>query len=133
VHHTASVDTRFTAREVAGYQTGPGAHLPFPSIAYALYVEGDGTVEQTNDLEAVTWHCGQDGDAVIEGVSVKNWHGVAVCFAGNEPSPMQIEGLQTACRWIEQQVGRELPRLGHRDLSMTECPGKTWEQWQAAI
>jgi len=133
VHHTDVTPTRFTARQVAEYHVSAGAHLPFPSIAYQLYVEADGTVEQVADLEEVSWHAGQAGDDTIAGVSVKNWRGAAICFAGNEPTEAQIAGIREACRWIEEQTDKALPRYGHKDLSATECPGVTWEKWRHRI
>jgi hypothetical protein len=132
-HHTHDGEGRPTAMDIAAYHVGPTAHLPFPSIAYALYIEADGAVELTNNLDAVTWHAGQKGDPVIGGVSIKNWRGLAICVSGAEPTPAQVTGAASAARWVDAQLGRKVPRVGHRDLSATECPGRTWEQWRSLI
>jgi hypothetical protein len=133
IHHTGVGAWRPTALEVAEWQASAGAQSPFPAVAYHLYVEADGRIEQLQDLETVTWHSGQAGDEVIVGVSVKNWRGAAICFSGNEPTPAQIVGIRRAAQWIDEQVGANLPRLGHRDLSQTECPGATWAEWRSEI
>lgn len=133
IHHTGVGAARPTALEVAEWQASPGAQSPFPAVAYHLFVEADGRVEQLQDLETVTWHSGQAGDEAIAGISVKNWRGAAVCFSGDNPTPVQIVGIREAAHWIDEQIGSNLPRLGHKDLSATTCPGATWETWRGQI
>jgi hypothetical protein len=133
IHHTQAGPGRPTVLQVAEWQTGPDAQASFPSIAYHRYVEANGTIKITQDLEVVTWHSGQKGDEAIAGVSIKNWRGAAVCFSGDEPTPAQIVSIREECHRIDEAVGAILPRLGHKDLSSTECPGRTWDTWRLDI
>lgn len=134
VHHTDVGPARPTALEVAQYQVGPTAHLPFPSIAYHLFVEEDGTFEQTQDFLAVPWSQGDGSPYSKQGVAIYNWWGLSICFSGQDPTACQIATIQRARDWVRQVVGNPaLPVIGHRDVSPTECPGDLWDQWKASV
>lgn len=133
IHHTNDGDARPTVLDVARYQTGVGAHLKFPGIAYAVYVGADGRASWCQELETVTWHIGATGDTTRAGVSLKNWESVAVAFAGDNPTPEQVVSLRWVVALLRTTVG-PLEVVGHRDLSPgTKCPGLEWPAWRAAV
>lgn len=139
-HHTHRGSGRPTAWAIANYQTGAAAHLPFPAIAYHVYVEADGTIEWVQDLEAVTWSQGDGSPTVRLGVGSNNWEGIAVCFSGQDPTEAQIAALKAVGDAIDTAMERKLERVGHQDVSrgangqaLTECPGSLWATWRPCI
>jgi hypothetical protein len=127
-HYTAGPPTS-TVTDIARYQTGPGAQLPFPAIAYAYYTEQDGSTYQCHDLDRRLW--GSDG--VFEGQAVND---IAVhwCYAGDvAPTAAQIQGGRVARAHAETLLGRTLMVRGHRDDGATQCPGNKWNEWKGAL
>lgn len=130
VHYTAG-SARGTAAGTAGYQTSEaarqqsGAGVPFPGLAYTLFVEGSGRVVLAHSLEVRPWHSA----AVVNGRG-RNYTHVGVCYSGDqEPNPSQRQGLAKALRWLEQTLGRTLHVEGHGDVFSTRCPGPTRGTW----
>ncbi len=135
-HHTHAGPGRPTVDDIADYQTGPDSHLPFPAIAYHLYIEADGTIIQCHDIEAVTWAQGTGSPGNLLGVGLNNWWAIAVCLSGEHPAAEQVAAIVRVDSWIDGALARHLPRVGHRDVSrsqaglpLTECPGASWPEW----
>ncbi len=129
-HYTAGPSSQ-TADEVAAYQTSEaargqtGAGVPFPGLAYTLFVEGDGRVVLAWDLTTRVWHSA----AVIDGTA-RNADHIGICYAGNlAPNPAQMLGLASAWQWCELQLGRALEVEGHGWVYPTGCPGPTSHTW----
>lgn len=124
VHYTAGPPAQ-TVGQIAAYQVGPTAQLPFPAIAYHLFVESNGKVYWCHALNVRTW--GSDGDGINE-------RAVHCCYAGNvEPNNNQITGIKEALAFSEMTLGRTLIVRGHRDDDATACPGAKWDTWKGKI
>lgn len=128
IHYTVGPTTQ-TVQQVAAYQVGPTSQLPFPAIAYHLFVEGSGKVNWCHDFSARTW--GSDG--AYQGQSV-NDIAVHACYAGDsKPNAAQIAGLKTGLAFAISQLGRSLLVRGHKDDDATQCPGQFWQDWRGQI
>lgn len=124
IHYTASPPST-TILAIANYQTGPGAQESFPGIAYHLVVDEVGDVHLCQDLDRYVWHSAGPGanDATI-----------GLCYTGNhEPNEAQLQGLRSAIKWCEAQLGRSLTIHGHKDNYATACPGPTWPSWKEKV
>ena len=126
VHHTGAGPARPTVADVAAYQVSAGAHLPFPSFAYIMYVEEDGRLEVVWDLTTVCWSNGDGSPSVIQGVGIYNWKTVACCFSGENPTPEQVATIHRAHAELEAVLDRPIPVFGHRQITGaadSSCPG----------
>lgn len=124
IHYTAGPPTQ-TVLAVANYQVGSTAQLPFPAIAYHLYVEQDGKVYWCHAFNVRTW--GSDGAGI-------NDRAVHCCYAGDvEPTAKQIEGINNALAFSENTLGKPLSIRGHKDDDATQCPGPKWATWKSRI
>lgn len=133
IHHTNDGDARPDVLAVARYQTGVGAHQPFPACAYHVFVQPGARAVWCQDFETVTWHVGAAGDQTRQGVSVKNWESVAVAFAGDDPTPEQVVSLRWVVALLRSVLG-PLEVVGHRDVSPgTACPAAEWPTWKPSI
>lgn len=88
----------------------------WPGIGYHFVILPDGTMNQTNELDTISYH-----------VANKNTPNIGICLVGNlshhPPTPMQIASLKELISHINAVVGKNLAVRGHRDLQATECPG----------
>lgn len=128
VHHTGVGPARPTMAEIAAYQTGPTAQLPFPGYAYWGGIDADGTFSVAYDLEVVEWSQGDGSPTDINGVGIYNYQGVAVEISGENPTPAQIATLHRVHQVLADPsvLARTLVVRGHRAVSGrndTECPG----------
>lgn len=124
IHYTAGLPTQ-TVSQVATYQVGATAQLPFPAIAYHLFVEQSGKVYWCHALNVRTWGSGGTGI---------NDRAVHCCYAGNvEPNNSQISGIKDALAFAETNLGRTLSVRGHKDDDATACPGAKWDTWKGKI
>jgi hypothetical protein len=126
IHHTGDGEGRPTAQAVAAYQTGPTATWPFPRIAYAIFIEGDATIEIGNDLEDECWSNGVGSpteDANQEGV-YNDWT-ISVCFSGQDPTDQQWSAAMKVYDAVQTVLNRTLQLTGHGLLPNggTDCPG----------
>ncbi len=110
--------------EDAREQTKAG--VPFPTLAYHLFVEESGAVYYANDIGLRTWH--------NAGANHNATH-ISVCYAGDDqPTRAQIEGIGRAIAWCQRQLGRELSISGHKDAPYdTRCPGDPWPGWRQEL
>ena len=117
----------YQTSEAARVQTGAG--VPFPGLAYTLFVEENGRTVLAWDLETRVWHSA----ARVDGVARNRSH-IGICYAGNRaPSDPQIKGIANAINWCERQLGHHLSIEGHKDVYATTCPGPLWPTWKAAL
>lgn len=129
LHYTAG-NANMSVEDLAAMQINLVADAStgekFPAIAYTIVVDGNGQVNLCHDLDTRSWHSA----AIVNGVSW-NTTRVSVCYTGNtEPNDMQIHGINTAIKWVREQLGKNLPVDGHRDVYATLCPGNTWNIWK---
>jgi hypothetical protein len=134
VHHSAS-PAHVTPEAIAKYHVDVRG---YPGIAYHYLVYPD-RVFQVNPVMTITWHAGDGtGDERNE-----NTYGIGICLVGNfnsEPPPP--EQIDRAARLIDYLCDRYgITRIiGHKEGWYkgkygipTDCPGKTWEQWEPML
>ncbi len=136
IHHSGSGRSRPRVRAVARYQTGPAAHFDFSEITYHVYVGPDGQVTVAHDVETLTWSNGRGSPTSKLGVGIFNWRSIAVCFAGDDPTPAQHDAIARVAEGIYAVLGRRLPMRGHGDVCRnaagrptTTCPGAAMSAW----
>lgn len=123
-HYTAGPPSA-TAHDVAAYQTGPGAQLDFPGIAYHYHVDGTGRAAFCQDLDRRVW--GSDGP----GWNERACH---VCWSGTvRPNDAQIKGLRACHADAQRRLGRKLAPYGHRETGATACPGPHLAEWKPLV
>lgn len=129
LHYTAGPPSQ-TAYQVAQYQTSEaargqtGANVPFPTLAYTFFIEGDGKPILANDLGLACWHSNGPG---------RNEHYVGICYSGDvAPNEAQKTSMAQAIGYCQKQLGRKLTIEGHKESggSTTECPGPQWPGWK---
>jgi hypothetical protein len=94
--------------------------LNWPGIGYHFVITPDGTIYQTNRLEALSFHARQ-----VNPVSI------GTCFAGNfttdVPTPEQIASGAQLGAYLLQELGLTSDAIhGHGDFVNTQCPGLQW-------
>jgi len=130
LHYTAGPASQ-TVFQVAEYQTSEAARgqtgvgVPFPGLAYTLFVEQDGKTSLAHDLTVACWHSSASG---------RNEHNVGICFAGDgSPTDAQMTAMAQAIGWVQKQLGRKVGLEGHKDAMSTACPGPGWPGWKATV
>lgn len=113
LHHTAGPPTQ-TAEDIARFHLQRG----WPGIGYHFLVYPDGTVQQVNDLETVSYHNGATNGRAV-GISMPG------NYDANRPTDKQIAAVVALTRALK----RRLPNLrhfsGHKELNRpTACPGR---------
>lgn len=111
IHHSA---TDFgTTYDIANWHISQG----WPGIGYHFVISTDGTINQTNDLDTISYH-----------VADYNAVNIGICLIGNlsnhPPTAKQLESLKGLIKYVNETAGKKLTIYGHRDLNATECPGK---------
>ncbi|MEJ5248337.1 MAG: N-acetylmuramoyl-L-alanine amidase [Caldilinea sp.] len=127
IHHTAApprigpariAELHIASDPVRGKEAWPG-------IGYHYFIHEDGCIEQTNDLETVSYH-----------VTRHSSYSVGVVFAGSFmngkiPTSAQLRAGAHLVAWLMQELNIPLARVwGHREFpdNMTVCPGSEWTQ-----
>jgi N-acetyl-anhydromuramyl-L-alanine amidase AmpD len=129
IHHTAGSPTGSTYAIASFHVDGRG----WPGIGYHFLIGADGTIEQTNHLETVSYHASYTNDTSV-GISLKG------SFVGNlQPPDAQID----AVAWLVNKLKGELNIervIGHKETDWaqqpgngTQCPGDTWELWRGRV
>lgn len=112
VHHSAS--DYGGPKEIARFHTGTRG---WPGIGYHFVISSDGTINQTNHIDTVSYHVGNFNTPTI-----------GICLIGNlskhPPTPNQLESLKGLIGHLKSLLGRDLTVKGHRDYNPTECPGR---------
>ena len=125
VHHTATLPSIGPARIAELHVNADPARgkEAWPGIGYHYFVHADGTIEQTNAREAVSFHVFQH-----------NHYTVGVAFAGSFmngkiPTSAQLRAGAHLIAWLAQELNVPVARIwGHRDFpdNVTVCPGSEW-------
>ena len=135
IHHTATApaigpqriaDVHVSADPARGKEAWPG-------IGYHYFVHADGAIDQTNDLETVSYHVFQHDS-----------YAVGIAFAGSfmngaTPTSAQMRSGAHLVAWLMQEHRIPLARVwGHRDFpdNITVCPGSEWTggtRWREAL
>ncbi len=125
VHHTAtmpSISLNRIAELHVNADAGRGKEA-WPGIGYHYFIHADGTIDQTNELETVSYHVFQH-----------NSYTIGVAFAGSfmngqTPTSAQIRSGAHLIAWLMQEHDIPLARVyGHREFpdNVTVCPGSEW-------
>jgi hypothetical protein len=125
-----------SVEQVAKYHSSLGCHLApetgAPGICYAFFVDYDGTIDQCNDLEDITWS--QGGSVIGPNGGQPNTNYLSIVVRGNftgpgyvgteVPSPAQVDAVAKLWRWLRDSLGLEADALyGHADFGKPACPG----------
>ena len=127
IHHTATPPT-MTPQRIAELHINPDPSRDkeaWPGIGYHFFVHADGSIDQLNHLETVSYH-----------VYRHNEQAVGVVFAGSFmngaiPTSAQLRAGAHLVAWLIQEFKLPLARVwGHREFpdNTTVCPGTEWTQ-----
>ena len=122
IHHSATPPT-VTAGAIRDYHLSRG----YKGIAYHALVYQDGSVEQVNPWDRLTWHAGCGYDCPQNA----NAYSIGICLVGNfTKAPPPEAQLAGARKLVGELVGMFGPLrvIGHREAYRvsTECPGKAF-------
>jgi N-acetyl-anhydromuramyl-L-alanine amidase AmpD len=127
VHHTATPPTLGPARIAELHLAAdPGrGKEAWPGIGYHFFIHADGAIDQTNPLEAASYH-----------VYRHHLYSLGVVFAGSFmngkiPTSAQLRTGAHLIAWLMQELQIPLARVwGHREFpeNPTVCPGSEWTQ-----
>jgi len=98
---------------------------PWPGIGYHFFIHDDGTIDQCNDLETVSYHVYRNNAyalGIVLGGSFMN--GVA-------PTDPQLRSLAHLIAWLMQELRIPSQNVwGHREFpdNATVCPGSEWTE-----
>ncbi len=125
VHHTATLPSIGPSRiaELHVNADPDRGKEAWPGIGYHYFIHADGTIDQTNELETVSYHVFQH-----------NTYTIGVAFAGSfmngqTPTSAQIRSGAHLIAWLMQEQKIPLARVyGHREFpeNVTVCPGSEW-------
>jgi len=125
IHHTATLSTVGPARiaEMHIAEDASRGKDAWPGVGYHFFVHADGTIDQLNDLETVSFH-----------VYLHNSYAVGIVFAGSfmngkVPTSAQVRSGSHLSAWLMQELEIPLARVwGHREYpdNLTVCPGSEW-------
>lgn len=126
IHHTG-VPASITTERIAAFNVTKNG---WPGIGFHYVITDDGTIQQTNALETIAYHAGNDNDA-----------GIGIAFAGEfshtTPTSAQISRGGHLIAWLLNTLS--LPPsavVAHKDVADTPCPGKEWDNgqnWRASL
>ncbi|RME49611.1 MAG: hypothetical protein D6791_00365, partial [Chloroflexi bacterium] len=121
INHTAVPPTVSVKRVAKAHRAR------WPAIVCQFYIEGDGTILQTNPLNEVV-----DGkqDWIRLGVNIH----VAGNFTDDIPNEAQLNSLAALCAWLMHTYGIPEENVrGVQEFIVTGSPGKQWlhgQQWK---
>lgn len=112
IHHSATTSgnsTSFARHHVDNND--------WPGIGYHFVIAKNGAIERTNDLATISYHAGN-----------VNSRSVGILLIGDYmqqiPPRAQIDSAVRLIVMLEQQLGRPLEIVGHRDVMANRtCPG----------
>ncbi|NOZ71691.1 MAG: hypothetical protein GXP38_07220 [Chloroflexi bacterium] len=96
----------------------------WPAIVCQFYIQGDGSILQTNPLTEVV-----DGqqDWIRKGVNIH----VAGNFTDAVPTQAQIDSLAALCAWLLDRYSLDTEAVkGAKEFIVTQSPGKQWLEGQ---
>jgi len=115
IHHTAGPSGQTTS-SIADYHVNAKG---WPGIGYHYVINPDGTIEQTNALESISYHNGYN-----------NANAVGIALKGNfelySPPAAQISALHKLIKHIKRKAPAVKNLVRHKDYpgASTACPGK---------
>jgi LysM repeat protein len=119
VHH--SLTESGSAEAYANYHVGTHG---WPGIAYHFVIDKDGTINQTNDLNASSYHVGNSNSFSIGTVLTGDFR-----KGRQKPTQAQMESLYL----LNKELYKEVPSLkqtkAHQEMagySWKNCPGDNW-------
>jgi len=120
IHHTAT-PAGTTVERIAAFQVN---NKGLPGIAYHYCVTAEGKVYQTQYLETVSAHAGQNSA-----------DSVGVCLIGNftgvEPPKPQLDATASLLSQLAMHLGLSADSIvGYSEIVTTGSPGATWPQWK---
>lgn len=112
VLHHSGTETG-TAENFARYHVNT---RKWPGIAYHYVIYKDGTINQTNHLDTLSYHC-----------KGKNSISVGICLVGDmdkeNPTKAQMQALVYTVHVIRNALSKNIPVVPHRAHVETSCPG----------
>ncbi len=123
IHHTATPANVSIAR-IADFQV---SRRDLPGIAYHFCISADGKVYQTQYLETVSAHAGENSR-----------DSVGVCLVGNftsaAPPAPQIDAAAALLAQLCTHLGLSTDQIvGYSEIVTTGSPGATWPQWKPTL
>lgn len=89
----------------------------WPGIGYHFMILPGNSVQMTNALDTISYHCRGE-----------NTRSIGICVKGNfeedEPTATQVLNLYELVELLKSVVKPDLKVYGHRDKGNTLCPGK---------
>jgi hypothetical protein len=117
IHHTVSPPDR-TIDSIAQYHVNSN---DWPGIGYHYVINGIGEIFQTNHLNTVSYHVGDHNDDTI-GIALQG------DFTDNPPTDEQLKSAKQLIIHLRGLLtGTDVKP--HRELTATQCPGNTVDQW----
>lgn len=124
IHHTVSSDER-TSAQIATYHVSKG----WPGVGYHFIIGADGTIEQVNRLETVSYHA-----------SAANGYSVGIALKGDftteHPTDAQLESARWLVNWLGDEALDNVEIVyGHKEAAgaATACPGDSWDEWKNEV
>jgi len=123
VVHQSGVAANIALADIAQYHVD---ELDWPGVGYHFYILPDGTIQQCNALETVSYQAGP-----------ANPYSVGICFAGKfdqfVPTAAQIDAGARLIVWLLHTLALPVENVvGHNDLPFFQgkipCPGQQWRQ-----
>lgn len=115
VHHSATKSTAAGSNPTA-YAQYHVSQRGWAGIGYHFVIQPDGTVYQTNRLEAIANH-----------VQNANTKSVGICLSGNfdeeKPTALALGSLVWLIRYLNATLGKNLPIRAHNEFAPKSCPG----------
>ena len=124
LHHTAT-SPAISVQRIAQYQVN---NRNLPGITYHYCVTDQGLIYQSQPLEVVSRHAGDQYSP----------NSVGVCLIGNftdavPPSP-QLSSTASLLAYLVAELGLSLDQVfGYSDLVVTGSPGATWSTWRSPL
>lgn len=122
IHHSATA-AAVTVQQIARYHV---VDKEMPSIQYHYCITAEGAIYRTQRDDLFVWH-GNGANT-----------GLGVCLIGDFTTDCPPAAQLTAARWLVAELRRrhgEVRLLGHKEAegAATECPGRTWGEWQGEL
>ena len=111
VHHSATETG--TAESYARYHVN---NRDWAGIGYHFVIDQDGKINQTNELDTISYHA-------------SNWNtrSIGICLTGNYDNQIlngnNLDSLVYLIKKLKLDLKKELNIIGHRDVANKSCPG----------
>ncbi len=131
VVHYSGKDADSSAESIDAYHMGPPNS--WYGCGYHYVSRWDGTIEQAQGLEVVSYHCGTGSPTAIQGIGSNNWASIGACLPGIVPTSAQLGAVRRLADKVQDDLKRPLNILPHCVISKgtTVCPGdyRIWWPW----